>query len=490
MRAMQALRWAFVAAALIGIGVLASAEPDGASRLVSVQQLPDNLGVCTTRDQPAGAGVDLTASSQEQTLFSALQQEPSPAQDPSSTPTRTAAAQQDGAPQSDARQGGSQRGGGARFASGGASFVLPNTEEQLKVTAELRAHGARTPVRTITDTTPTYSAVAVDVNSNEVILQDNNLWSYRVFDRLSPTPPGDDQVSQPKRIVQGDKTALQFNNGLYVDPANGDIYSVESDTGDKMERFPREANGDVYPTSILHTPHRVYNIAADEVKQELFVTVEFQAEVLAYRKGAAGEERPLRTLVGENTGLDTPHGIAVDEKDRLMFVNTWGHHSTFKLGGSGKYFPPAIKVYSLDANGDVPPLRVITGDKTQLDWPGAMKYNPDNGDLYVANDIGQSVLVFANAPNAQGDAAPARVIHGPSTRLRNPTGVALDLKNKEVWVSNLGNSSATVYPLMANGDVPPLRIIRSAEESKRGLNFGRTPAVTYDPIRQEILVPN
>ena len=77
-------------------------------------------------------------------------------------------------------------------------------------------------------------------------------------------------------------------------------------------------------------------------------------------------------------------------------------------------------------------------------------------------------------PNAQGDVAPARVIHGPSTRLRNPTGVALDLKNKEVWVSNLGNSSATVYPLMANGDVAPLRIIRSAEESKRGVNFGRT----------------
>jgi len=43
---------------------------------------------------------------------------------------------------------------------------------------------------------------------------------------------------------------------------------------------------------------------------------------------------------------------------------------------------------------------------------------------------------------------------------------------------------------MANGDVEPLRIIRSAEESKRGVNFGRTAAVTYDPIRQEILVPN
>src|ERR1700746_3451602 len=99
-------------------------------------------------------------------------------------------------------------------------------------------------------------------------------------------------------------------------------------------------------------------------------------------------------------------------------------------------------------------------------------------------------LVFANAAPEQGDVAPVRVIKGPSTRLRNPTGVALDRKNQEVWVSNLGNSSATVYPLMSNGDVAPLRIIRSAEESKLGVNFGRTAAVTYDPIRQEILVPN
>jgi len=44
--------------------------------------------------------------------------------------------------------------------------------------------------------------------------------------------------------------------------------------------------------------------------------------------------------------------------------------------------------------------------------------------------------------------------------------------------------------LMADGDAAPLRVIRSAEESKRGVNFGRTSAVTYDPIRQEILVPN
>ena len=211
---------------------------------------------------------------------------------------------------------------------------------------------------------------------------------------------------------------------------------------------------------------------------------------MVYRKDASGEEQPLRRIAGDNTGLDAPHGIAVDEKSRLLFVNTWGHHSNFRVAGTGKYLPPAIQVYSLEASGDAKPLRVITGAKTQLNWPAAMKFNPDNGDLYVANDIGQSILVFANASSAQGDVAPVRIIKGPSTRLRNPTGVALDRKNQELWVSNLGNSSATAYPLMANGDVAPLRVIRSAEESKRGVNFGRTAAVTYDPVRQEILVPN
>jgi hypothetical protein len=43
---------------------------------------------------------------------------------------------------------------------------------------------------------------------------------------------------------------------------------------------------------------------------------------------------------------------------------------------------------------------------------------------------------------------------------------------------------------MANGDVAPLRIIRSAEEDKTSLRFGKTQALVYDPIREEILVPN
>jgi DNA-binding beta-propeller fold protein YncE len=344
-------------------------------------------------------------------------------------------------------------------------------------------------VRTVRDTRPTYSAIALDLNTDEVILQDNNLFEYRVFNRLDNTPPEADET-MPKRVVQGPLTELEFNNGLYLDPKNGDVYSVESDIGDRMVVFSRESNGNVAPKRILQTPHRVYNIAVDETKQELFVTVEYPPQVVVYRKNASGDEKPIRTLEGDGSGLDAPHGIAVDEKNRLLYVNTWGHHSNFRVPGTGAYFPPAIKVYSLDANGPTAPLRVISGDKTQLNWPASMKLNPETGELYVANDIGASVLVFKNVATVQGNVAPARALKGSKTGLRNPTGVFLDTKHQELWVSNLGNASASAFPLMANGDVAPLRTIRSAPLGTRSLNFGRTAAITYDQRREQFLVPN
>src|ERR1041385_1601477 len=325
---------------------------------------------------------------------------------------------------------------------GTSSPLVASLQQAARAAAPAPAGRVLSPLRVIRDQDPGYSAIAVDLLTNEVILQDNNLWSYRVFNRTDNTPPGA-KFTEPKRIVMGDKTQLQFNNGLYVDPKTSEIYSVESDTGDKMVVFPNNADGNIAPKRMLHSPHRVYNIAADESKSELYVTVEFPPEVIVYRKEAFGEEQPLRRIRGDHTGLDGPHGVAVDEKNRLLFVKTWGHASNFRVKGTGAFYPPAIKVYSLDAQDDTAPLRVITGDKTQLNWPAAMKFNPDNGDLYVANDIGQSVLVFSGASTAQGNVAPARAVKGPQTRLRNPTGLALDRKHQELWVSNLGNASAT-----------------------------------------------
>src|SRR5213593_4634511 len=345
----------------------------------------------------------------------------------------------------------------------------------------------RPPTRTIRDKDPIYSAVAVDTRFDEVIRMDNNMWGLRVFNRLDNTQP-DAPFTEPKRIISGPETDIQFNNGLYIDPKNGDIYSVETDTGDKVVVFPRDAKGNIKPARILATPHRGFALAVDEEKQELFVGVQYPSEVAVYRKGASGNEKPLRSLQGESTRLSDVHGIALDPKNKLLYTANWGHVSDYRIPGTGRFEDPSISAYPLNAEGDAAPLRVIQGPKTQMNWPAQMAIDPDTGDIYVANDIGHSVLVFKETD--QGNAAPTRVIKGNRTALLNPSGVFVDKKHNELWVASFGNSSAAVYPLNADGNVAPLRTIRSAPLNKVSLKFGKVEALAYDEGRDQVWVPN
>jgi hypothetical protein len=345
----------------------------------------------------------------------------------------------------------------------------------------------RAPVRVIRDSYPTYSAVGVDLNSNEVFLQDENLFGIKVFSRLDNTPPSA-SFTEPKRVLGGLNTKMEFNCALYIDPHNGDIYSVNNDSVDEMVIFSHGAEGNVAPKRELRTPHGTYGIAVDEQQQELFLTVQHDNAVVVYRKMAQGDEKPIRELGGERTHLGDPHGVAVDDKNDLLFVSNHGNASRRGVPGSGKFGPPSITVYPLKTSGDTAPLRIIEGPKTQLDWPAAMDVDPEHGELYVANDADDSVLVFRETDN--GDVAPLRVIKGPKSGVKNPTGIFVDKKAQELWVSNMGNHSVKVYPRTAEGDAAPLRTIRSSPSDKEALVIGNPGSVGYDSKRDEILVPN
>jgi DNA-binding beta-propeller fold protein YncE len=171
-----------------------------------------------------------------------------------------------------------------------------------------------------------------------------------------------------------------------------------------------------------------------------------------------------------------------------LFASNWGAVSFYDVPGSGRFEDPSITVYPLDARGDSAPARIIQGSRTQLNWPGQMFVDSERGEIYIANTVGHSILVFDS--KAEGNVAPKRIIKGGRTGLTYPTSLAVDLQNRELWIANLGNASATVYPLQATGDAVPLRTIRSAARDKVSLKFGKTQAVTYDSVREEILVPN
>jgi DNA-binding beta-propeller fold protein YncE len=322
-------------------------------------------------------------------------------------------------------------------------------------------------------------------------------------------------MSEPKRVIGGLNTWVEFQCALYIDQNNGDIYAVNNDTVDRLVIFSREQRGNVPPQRIIRTPHTTYGIAVDERHQELFLTTQEGAAIVVFHKMAEEHDAPIRLLQGDKTLIADPHGLAVDTERELLFVSNFGSVASHApeqaeeegrttafasekpnwpllreaaVPGTGRYLPPSITVYPRDASGDTAPIRVIQGPQTQLNWPTALSLDLRRGELYVANDTGDSILVFT-VPD-HGDVAPKRVIKGPKSMIQSPTGVFYDGKNDEVWASNFGNHTATVYDAMANGDVPPKRVIRSAPLNVGTPNIGNAFAPSYDSKRDQLIVPN
>jgi DNA-binding beta-propeller fold protein YncE len=369
-------------------------------------------------------------------------------------------------------------------------------------------HGG--PPRTIRDVFPSFSGLAVDAARNEVVFTDENLQQILFFKRTESNGPR--EVAQPLRVIgsgvnspadkRASKTNIEFEAGVYIDPSSGDVYGVNNDSHDSMVVFARTAMGNVAPSRELAIPHGAFGITVDEQTQELFLTIQHDAAVVVFRKTASGEDKPLRLLQGDKTRIANPHGIALDSKRGVVFIANQGSVSSragaadankpllrdAAIPGSGRILPPAITVHAKSASGDTPPLRVITGPKTRLNWPTAVAVNSERGELYIGNDAGDSVLVFD--ADASGDVAPRRVLAGPRTGIKNPTGLFLDVQNDELWVANFGNHTATVYPLTAQGDVAPRRTVRSAPAGTPSQMIGNPGGIAFDTRREEILVPN
>ena len=116
--------------------------------------------------------------------------------------------------------------------------------------------------------------------------------------------------------------------------------------------------------------------------------------------------------------------------------------------------PPSVTVYAANANGNVSPIRTISGSRTRLNGPVGIAL--DAGDnIYVANSTSSVVTVYS--PSANGNAAPIRTIAGSKTGLVSPDGIALG-RTGTLFVAN-GGGSVTVYAPGAHGNVSPIRMI-------------------------------
>ncbi len=374
--------------------------------------------------------------------------------------------------------------GGIADVAYAAAPALQGSEDRTPVVIE------RPPVRFIKDPNPAFSAVAVDSESNMLVVADENLFQILEYDTRDNTPP-QARFTEPRRVISGTDTKAEMICGLYIDPVTKEIYALNGDTQHWMPVFSTEARGNATPSRALYVPGHPFQMAADEERQEIYMTIQSRNSIAVYRKEADGEEQPLRTIEGSDVQLEDPHGLALDTQNQLIFVSNFGNGLVQTSAGSGQYGkfePPSITVYPMGASGNVAPLRIIEGPRTLMNWPAHMAFHQERQELFVANDADNSILVFS--ASAEGNAAPIRVIKGPNTGIQHPPGIALDSRLGELYVASMGTPSVTVFPVTANGDVRPLRTIRGAPEGTQSLMIGNPGAVGYDSRRGEILVPN
>ena len=250
--------------------------------------------------------------------------------------------------------------------------------------------------------------------------------------------------------------------------------------------FNRTDSGDVLPQRTLSGASTGLNgprgIALDIVHDELFVANFVGNSITVYARTASGDTAPSRTISGDKTLLDFPYGIAVDlANDELIVTNS----SASSTPGNA-----SILIFGRTASGNAAPVRNITGAATGLYFSHHMAFDPSTGEIIVVNPgdlapFGATASITVHDRTANGNVAPLRTLTGTSTGLNGPVGLALDRTNDEIVVANGNGNSVTVYARTASGDTAPLRTIAGGST---GLNFPVSAHV--NPVDQELIVSN
>src|SRR5438876_9806325 len=80
------------------------------------------------------------------------------------------------------------------------------------------------PLRTVKDPYPVFADIAVDPDSNIVAVADENKFSLRTYDRDLMTS----DVADPRTVITGVKSGIDFVCGVAVDCVHKQIYTANN----------------------------------------------------------------------------------------------------------------------------------------------------------------------------------------------------------------------------------------------------------------------
>jgi DNA-binding beta-propeller fold protein YncE len=214
----------------------------------------------------------------------------------------------------------------------------------------------------------------------------------------------------------------------------------------------------------------MHGLFYDPRHDEIVVPVALGGAVLALRGGASGGDAPLRVLQGPHTGLVQPDTLNVDLEHDELIVDS-GDDS--------------VLVFPRTASGDVAPIRRIGGPKTRINNIFGLAVDPTRNLILVANRIESDgsresidgILVFNRTDN--GDVAPLRTITGPHTGIIKIRQITVDEARGQIFATIKNNFEfynwnqarpspwdqtktgfIGVWSVNDNGDVPPRGVIK------------------------------
>lgn len=199
-------------------------------------------------------------------------------------------------------------------------------------------------------------------------------------------------------------------------------------------------------------------IVADDINNAFVVT---------WRPHSIGNAAPVRKIAGRATDLFLPSAIAFDSQGDYIVSDRC---SPPKCSSD---YAGEIVTFDANANGNVAPLRLLAGVKTQLSGPDRIAFDPVHNMIYAANLYTSTITGYP--AGSSGNVAPTIFIHGKKTHLWNPDAIAIDKAGylyvgNEPLVPGPPPASILVFAPGANGNVAPVQIIEGSKTQLAEVN--------------------
>ena len=169
------------------------------------------------------------------------------------------------------------------------------------------------------------------------------------------------------------------------------------------------------------------------------IIVPTRQAILVFSRTANGNVAPLRIITGPKTNMFRARGIAVDPINNIIAM--------------GNANPQGILIFNRTDDGDVAPRSIITGPRTGIYALKGFAVLPDRKELIatveargvqVSRNVGESFVGIWNYTD-NGDVAPKAIIKGETTMLIAPRGAALDFKHQEIFIIDKVQNSFFTY---------------------------------------------